>query len=367
MTHLEKRTAQLQARLDARKSTLPGSCVYLGPDTRETVTCPTCRGRVELKLFECAVLGCCTLVKAAPGVACCNGNVDPQTNLYSPCLHRQERSEGHEKLLKAAAQTSETSPTPAPHSASLIWAYGVTTVLERRDDLLPRTLASLKVGGFDAPRLFVDGCAGGREWERFGLEMTFRSPKIRTHGNWVLTLSEIFIRNPQAQRYAIFQDDFVTSRNLRVYLETSYPDGKDGRERGYLNLYTMPSNQSIIPTEGQTGRQRHGWHLSNQFGRGAVALVFNREAVLALLTSEHMVGRPMDANRGHKAVDGGIVDSMRKAGWREYVHNPSLVQHTGEVSSMGNKPHKQATSFRGEDFDLLEIYREGQRELAKAP
>lgn len=221
------------------------------------------------------------------------------------------------------------------------WAYGVTTVPQRRRDLLVRTLGSLRAAGFPEPRLFVDGERDPRSWEdEFNLGVTARWPTIRTYGNWVLSLAELYIREPAAERYAVFQDDFVTYRNLRQYLEScKYP------ENGYWNLYTFPSNQALCP------RGHRGWYESNQMGRGAVALVFDRSVVLSLLTHQHMVERPMDAHRGHKAVDGGVVEAFRKMGGKEYVHNPSLVQHTGLVSSMGNKPHKLAESFCGEEFD----------------
>lgn len=238
------------------------------------------------------------------------------------------------------------------------WAYGVTTVPSRRQDLLPRTLASLCSAGFDSPRLFVDGlenCLADRWQQDLQLTVTARFPFIRVFGNWVLGLAELYIRDPGADRYAMFQDDFVTYPNMRQYLERcAYPDGEEGRDKGYWNLYTFPSNQNLAPVDGK-GMQREGWYPSNQFGRGAVALVFNRPAVITLLTHLHMVERPQDCTRGWRAVDGGIVTAMGKAGWKEYVHNPSLVQHTGLVSSMGNKPHKLAVSFRGEDYDALRL------------
>lgn len=246
--------------------------------------------------------------------------------------------------------------TPKKSKYRLKWSYGVTTVPSRRGDLLPRTLASLGEGGFDRPRLFVDGERDGRGWVNdFNLEVTCHYPNLRTFGNWVTTLWELYIREPLADRYAIFQDDFVTYRNLRGYLEAvSYP------ERGYLNLYTFPSNQGIVPAVGQTGRRYVGWYESNQNGRGAVALVFSREAVTTLLQTEHMVLRPQHADRGHKSVDGAVVTALKKAGWKEYVHNPSLVQHTGEVSSMGNKKHPLAESFRGEGFDAMGLLEEAK-------
>lgn len=236
------------------------------------------------------------------------------------------------------------------------WQHGLTTVPERRGDLLPRTLASLKAGGFDRPHLFIDGDHDGASWEReFGLKATARSERIRTAGNWMLALYELYYLDPNADRYLITQDDLVCVRNLRAYLEKSpYP------EKGYLNCYSFRANETVIA--GKPPGWYPGYYLGSgppgfQKGLGAVALVFTREAVMTLLKAEHMVERPQNAHRGWKAVDGGIVTSMNKAGWLEYVHAPSLVQHTGKVSSMQNREHPLAESFPGETFDALELLR----------
>ena len=232
--------------------------------------------------------------------------------------------------------------------------HGLTTVQERRGDLLPRTLASLRAGGFDKPHLFVDCDSDSASWKReFGLEVTARSERVRTAGNWVLALYELYYLDPGADRYLVTQDDLVTCRNLRSYLErVPYP------EKGYENLYTFRANETMI-----VGKPV-GWHLGYplnsgpegfQKGLGAVALVFSKEAVITLLKAEHLVDRPQDTGRGWKAIDGGIVTAMNKAGWHEWIHSPSLVQHTGDVSSMGNRPHALAESFRGEDFDALSL------------
>lgn len=232
------------------------------------------------------------------------------------------------------------------------WSYGITTVPGRVKDLFPRTLKSLAKAGFDKPHLFVDGCNNSL-FDHFQLNSTLRYPNVRTAGHWALSIAELYIRAPHASHYALFQDDFVTYRNLRSYLEKcKYP------ANGYFNLYTFPSNQLLAPKNNATG-----WYLSNQQGKGAVALIFPREILLRLFTSEHFVNRPQDLHRGWKAIDGGIVDSMKKAGVKEYVHNPSLVQHTGLQSSMGNRPHKLANSFKGEDFNALELLEGAQAKL----
>lgn len=238
-------------------------------------------------------------------------------------------------------------PPPVRQGPGLRWSYGVTTVPSRRDELLHKTLVSLKLAGFDQPRLFVDGSDDPRSWEReFGLEVSSRSPTVRAYGNWMLALWELYLRDCQADRYAIFQDDFVTYRNLRDYLEScEYP------KRGYWNLYTFNSNHILTPLEGKYV----GWFKSNQFGRGAVALVFDLLTVQTLLASRHMVDRVLDPKRGHCKIDGGIVEALKKEGWTEYVHNPSLTQHLGEVSAIGNPKHQQAPHFKGESFDAREL------------
>lgn len=224
------------------------------------------------------------------------------------------------------------------------WSYGVTTVPSRLKDVFPRTLKSLALAGFDKPHLFIDGCKTPELYQDYGTEITCRYPNVRTAGHWALSIAELYIRNPQAERYALFQDDFVTYKNLRCYLDSCvYP------EKGYWNLYTFPSNQGLCP------KGYEGWYESNQCGRGAVALIFSREILLTLLSQRSFINRPQCQKRGHKAIDGGIIDTLKKIGIREYVHNPSLVQHTGLESSMGNKRHQLAISFRGEEFDALNL------------
>lgn len=228
------------------------------------------------------------------------------------------------------------------------WAYGVTTVPSRKGDLLPMTLASLKRAGFPCPRLFVDGCKDPAAYDSFGLEVTTHFPSIRTAGNWILALWELLHRFPDADRFAIFQDDFVTYPNLRDYLEKcKYP------ERGYLNLITFPENQDFA-------KGRLGWYQSTQTGRGAVALVFNLLATQTLLSSPHLPQRTCGAEiqRRHKRIDGGVVDAFRMANWQEYVHSPSLVDHRGTESTTSSGKWHVKTSFRGEAFDAIDLLKE---------
>ena len=220
------------------------------------------------------------------------------------------------------------------------WQIGVTTVAERFGILLPKTLESLEKAGFTDIRVFVDGEGHIPEYLS-GYAITQRIPRIKTYGNWILALWEMYIREPQATLYAIFQDDCLASLNLRSYLEKCrYP------EKGYWNLYTWPNNEGD-----------KGWHLSDQAGRGAVGIVFDKPALQSVIGSRVMVDKPLNAKRGRKWkwVDGSLSAALASEGYKEYVHTPSLLFHTGEESVIGNSTHPLTKSFPGEDFDCLEL------------
>jgi hypothetical protein len=251
------------------------------------------------------------------------------------------------------------------------WAYGVMTVPQRRETLLPRTLEALRAGGFERPRLFVDGCGDPALYARFGLPVTLRQPAILLHGNWLLGLHELLIRQPCADHYALFQDDVVCVRNLRAYLER-----QPCPARCYANLFTFaPTWHGAPQPRFDNERQiagRRGWVESAplegnhtydgkpaQSGRGALALVFDRAGALTLLASRALLERPSHVLRGWRNIDGGVVTAMNQAGYREMIHAPSLVQHTGvAASTIGNGGASLALSFPGERFDALTLLQE---------
>jgi hypothetical protein len=224
----------------------------------------------------------------------------------------------------------------------LIWGYGVTTVPERRTTLLRRTLASLEGAGYPEPHLFVDGlpCEGDcLDWG--GFPRTFHTTPVRVAGNWILSAWELYLRNPACDRYAIFQDDIVVCGNLRAYLDQcEYPHS------GYWNLCTYPKN--LMLTGG-----KQGWCYSDQMGKGAQGLVFDNETFRALLNSPQLIERARRGRLAHKSVDGTISLAMRQANIKEYCHNPSLIFHTGEVSSQKNDKQPVIESFPGEEYDAL--------------
>jgi len=217
---------------------------------------------------------------------------------------------------------------------------------------LPTTLRSLTTAGFTEPDLYVDGILSPEIIDAsllLPVNVVHERHNVKTFSHWHLTLLDMYSRNPWAQYYAIFQDDFICVRNLKEYLQScTFP------EKGYLNLFTFMENETTI-----SGKK--GWveakrsSEGTQLGRGAVGLVFNHSSCEALLSSPHMITRRFDSLRRHHSLDGAIVQSMNEAGYSEFVHSPSLLQHIGEESSMGNRRHPKANTFPGEQFDALTL------------
>lgn len=240
------------------------------------------------------------------------------------------------------------------------WAVGVTSCRERvYSALYYQTFKSLKSAGFFIDHYFYDDAEG-----ELLSGTTNRKPGVKAYGNWLLSLAELLVRFPKADRYAVFQDDLIMSAGVREYLDSLHmPD------RGYWNLYTFRAdNEQII------SGQPDGWYegglvgdgTTNQVGRGALALVFSQQGVLDLLSHRSMWLKAVDHGPGatpYWGIDGAVVTAMNALGYREYVHAPSLVQHMGcetgpdapdpssEKSTIRGINHKQAKTFRGEQWD----------------
>ena len=205
------------------------------------------------------------------------------------------------------------------------------------------TLKSLANAGFDGPRLFIDGARDVRDYSEWILPITCRFPAVSITANWILGMTELYVREPSATRFAMFQDDLVVCKNLRAYLDScSYP------EAGYWNLYNVPENENA------SSGNAVGWYPSKQNGRGALGLVFSREALLTLLRQPTVMNR-LQSSIGWKSVDGMIIDSLKKIGWVEYVHKPGLIQHIGKHSTLRNNFKAISSTFPGEDFDPMQI------------
>jgi hypothetical protein len=188
--------------------------------------------------------------------------------------------------------------------------------------------------------------------------VTSRSPPVRVYGNWILALWELYLRTPEAELFAVFNDDILLYKNLKSYLSERtvpfYPLNPQYK-RGYVNLYTVPAAGRAILNKRDNGWV-FGWHESDQRGQGGAGLVFHHSAVVQLLQSPIMVQKPLLTNhKAWKNVDGSICDAMNALDFKEHIHYPSLIQLQTTESTIGNDPLPITDCWWGEAYDAMRL------------
>jgi hypothetical protein len=285
-----------------------------------------------------------TWLKAA-ALAVANGVILNPLNPFPGVLALAIRNA--EKKLTQINKTDTPVATKTPPSAKTpTWAYGVITTPHRLTSHLPQTIASLRASGFDTPILGVDGAEDSSPWRAIAQQVVTRWPSRGNFANWWLTAQEVYLSNPHAEMYAMFEDDLIISAGAREYLERTCTE-----DEVYYNLYTFPENQRRASAE------YTGWFDSNQRGLGAVGLVFRRDPFLKLLSTAGMLHHAADPIRGKERVDGIVVSAFTNHQIVERCHTPSIIQHTGDISVLKHGEFPKATSFRGEAFDLTSLIR----------
>lgn len=243
----------------------------------------------------------------------------------------------------------------APDQRSVTIAYGVTTVPDRRDNLFQNTLSSLLKAGFTQPHIFIDGNDCTDKYKDLPFQKTFHS-HTGCYGNWILALWELFILNKSAEWYLLFQDDVECVAGLHQYLlSCRYPKSANtsSSQKHFYNLYSFPQNEELV------NECAKGWFKSNQRVRGALGLMFNRDAVIDLLSHKNTVSRPLAAQNSHKGIDAVICESLiDDLKYTEFCHNPSLIQHTGQNHSTLRHATPEAwlsRTFPGQIYDVTKL------------
>jgi hypothetical protein len=216
------------------------------------------------------------------------------------------------------------------------WAVGVTTA-PRRQATLERCLDSLSQAGWPTPCLFIDSAVNVPE--RFAhLPGTFRDARLGAWPSYYLALTELLMRQPDADAVMIVQDDalFPQSGGVRLYLEeTLWP----GRRAGLVSLYCSSAYTKPDP----------GWYAHPALWVwGALAFVFPRDLAREFVVDPQVFAHRWDPVTGGRAnidyVIGRWALRRRVAVWHT---TPSLVQHVGESSVLW--PTTPATGPRSAD------------------
>lgn len=95
-------------------------CVYRGKQIG-FAHCPSCRGSVRLKVFECDVHGACTVGRSVPGIRCCSECDDYAYAAGSRALYRRERRVGAMYVWPRPSRCDVL--LVMPHSAGDHWIH----------------------------------------------------------------------------------------------------------------------------------------------------------------------------------------------------------------------------------------------------
>ena len=284
-----------------------GPCFHLG-EMKGLRDCPTCKGSVRLKVYQC------------------HHPLHSDTTIRECkiCLDYEPR------LAKGSVKS---------------WAVGVTTA-PRPEPTIKRCLRSLVKAGWDMPRIFAE--PGVQLTAEFGhLPMTTRQETSGAWPNWWLGLSELVLRQPEADAYLMVEDDVLFCRNLRSWLEQElWPADRVA----VVSLFTPQIYAKEV----------RGWHITSAGAglAGAQGLVFPNVAARMLLAHPWAVNhRRQGGSSGLKETDAVIGRWAQAVGLPVYHHSPSLTQHDGETSTLEHGElrcsNRYSRDFVGEEFDAL--------------
>lgn len=277
-----------------------GDCFHLGEhvDWKE---CPTCAGHVRLKVFAC-------------------------------------RHPLHHQTTIGDCQKCRDYENPLRRGTVREWAVGMTTA-PRAVSAIERTLDSLKDAGFGDVRLFAE--PESLIPSRFlHLPIVWRESRLGPFPNWLLALSEMYLRQPRADAFLLCQDDVQFARGLRTFLEAElWP----AEHVGVVSLYAGGDRFSRLADGFH--RDESGWDAL-----GALAYVFPNVALRTLLSHPLILShRRRGPTNGEINIDSLVGEWCRTCGLPAFVHVPGLAQHLGDTSTLSsalrNTGNRHSQSF----------------------
>lgn len=223
---------------------------------------------------------------------------------------------------------------PAPSSTDpSLWSVGITTA-PRESATLSATLESVARAGFKEAQLFAepdtplpDGWIN-RQRSDHPLRVTVsrRGTTLGAFPNWYVSLTELVLSRPRAKGYLLLQDDVELAASLVPYLEQVFPQGP--LLQGIYSLY-CPAHEERSGARGFTVIDP-GWQAW-----GALAYLLSPLTARRLLTDRTLLDhRPHGPAEGLKNIDSVVGWWCRRAGVPYFVHQPSLVRHLGETSTL---------------------------------
>ena len=222
------------------------------------------------------------------------------------------------------------------------WAVGVT-VAPRQNPTFEQCYESFLRAGFK-PHIFKEPDVHiDPRFFKYGV--TARSQRLGAWKNWLTSLFELRKRKPNADVYAIFQDDVILCKNIKRYLE--------------CELWPSPFTAFVSVFTPNHYKGRSTWNPIDQ-GLNlwmAQTFFFSPYAVDSILRHPSVVNWGGDKN-----IDSKIGEWAQQIGMYPYYHTPSLGQHIGHDSTIWNGANevpalgdRSASDFVGINFDAMQL------------
>jgi hypothetical protein len=219
-------------------------------------------------------------------------------------------------------------------------AIAITTA-KRSKPTLARAYTSLRAAGFQE-EVLVAAEPGSLIPEAIALDSRARvvlnEKNLGCFGNWKHACKTL-LATTKTPWILIVQDDAIWQRDSACSLRQQMKD-RSSLRTGFVSPYVSVYNlkKSFVDGWNETGA---GWDWC-----GALAFCMDREAAEDLLRAERFIKHP-----GPKQVDAIVGLAMLDLRRPSFVHLPSLVDHIGEVSTMGHAgltPRRVGYLFREE-------------------
>ncbi len=214
-----------------------------------------------------------------------------------------------------------------------LWAVGVQTC-NRSENYLDHSLQQISLAGWDKLNIFADVSTN----ISVPFPVSYRPYQFGDWSNWICGLFELYILNPKANYFLMFEDDITCCSNLKIYLEWAIP--RLG-EFGCLSLYTP----DVYRKEGWHDESDAAWSLV-----GAQAILFTRKSLKRFLSNEKIINYSETSNVAKDCAIGIWAFKQEKV----LYHTPSLVNHCGKVSMTNARMHK-SFDYVGDSFDASSL------------
>jgi GT2 family glycosyltransferase len=314
-------------------------CRYRNP-TSEVVECKVCRDERTHTVCHCSLFDRECTVRAG-----------------SDKLRPTRRF-----LMCAGCDARAPAPRHMIARGTFRWACGMTTA-PRPVPTLSRSIDSLRTAGFGPFHLFAEP---GTTLANLPADTTVhrRPQRLGVWQNLVQSLRDLLALHPEADTIALFQDDVVSLRDVREWLEHDlWPSPRTG----CVSIYS-PDWHGYEAAGVEAVRRIRGTQIM-----GACGLIFPRHAV------ERILAHPLSTTwRGcydknqfvenpvhRKASDTFVGHVLSELGLEKFAYSPSLLQHFADTSAIGHphpsqrldgKYYRKSVLFAGEDRSAFDVF-----------